>query len=370
MQNFISEKSILKSVKGSLGGEDYKEPLTVLIESLNHEANLNAIGRIALKYQISSHLKIRAKIFSYLEDNAFTKPSNPIFVIGLPRSGTTFLFNLLSLDPNYRSPLMWEMFFPFPLLQKKSISYKLRLKKADLLISFQKKLIPDLDVVHPINSTDPEECLLITPYSLKSLLYSYMANIPSYEDYLQQADKSSVYLWHSRFLGVLESMEKPTNWLLKDPNHIAHLSEIKSIYPEARFINIHRDPIESIPSICSLTEKTRRPFSQDVDKIVIGERTLAYWERALKKGKEAKDDIDKKDYLNLRFRDLVDNPLKQMELIYTHFGLNFSDKLRMDMTCYIDKFKSIKLTKHNYRLEEFGLNEDSVQNTVGKYLDF
>ena len=82
MQNFISEKSILKSVKGSLGGEDYKEPLTVLIESLNHEANLNAIGRIALKYQISSHLKIRAKIFSYLEDNAFTKPSNPIFVLG------------------------------------------------------------------------------------------------------------------------------------------------------------------------------------------------------------------------------------------------------------------------------------------------
>ena len=90
MQNFISEKSILNSVKGNLGGDDYKEPLSILIESLNHEANLNTIGRIALKYQISSHLKIRSKIFSFLEDNEFTKPSNPIFVIGLPRSGTTF----------------------------------------------------------------------------------------------------------------------------------------------------------------------------------------------------------------------------------------------------------------------------------------
>ena len=124
MNYLLSEKSLLSKIQGNLGEEDYKEPLSVLLDSLINEANLNLIGKIALRYQISTHLKIRSKIFEFVSNKELKKPASPIFVIGLPRSGTTYLFNLLSLDSNYRSPLAWEMFFPFPLIKQESIEYK------------------------------------------------------------------------------------------------------------------------------------------------------------------------------------------------------------------------------------------------------
>ena len=370
MKYLLSEKSLLSNFKGNLGEDDYREPLSFLLDSLNQEAKLNLIGKFALRYQIYNHLKIRSKIFEFINTKDLEKPARPVFVIGLPRSGTTYLFNLLSLDQGHRSPLVWEMFFPFPLVKIGSSQYNRRIKKTDLLMAFQRKLISGLDTVHPIQSTDPEECLLITPYSLKSLLYSYMARVPSYEDYLKEVDHTSVYLWHSRFLQVLESSNRPKRWLLKDPNHIRHLSEILSTYPEACFIQIHRDPLESIPSICSLTEKTRSPFTKNMDKKEIGKRNLAYWEGALAKGEKAKNKINKSQFFDVKFDEFINQPIEQIRLIYSHLGFNLEEKTERNMINYVEEFKKEEKIKHSYGLTEFGLSEESVQNALSKYLKF
>lgn len=367
----LSERSILNKVERNLGEEDYKEPLSILLDSLNNEANLSLIGKIALRYQISSHLKIRSKIFEFIRDKDLRSPSKPIFVIGLPRSGTTFLFNLLSLDSNHRSPLVWEMFFPFPLINKENKGgYKSRIKKANLMMGFQRKLIPEMDFIHPIKPTNPEECLLITPYSLKSLLYSYMARIPTYEDYLKHTDQKSVFLWHYRFLQTLESSGKPKRWLLKDPAHIGKLSEIISTYPDASFIQIHRDPAETIPSICSLTEKTRSAFSNNISKREIGSRTLAYWENALSKGEKEKDLIDRNKFIDIKFDDFVKDPLRQIELIYSQLGLILDRETKQKMNSFSKNQETEDQIKHRYDLNEFGLSTESVQNTLSKYLNY
>jgi hypothetical protein len=366
----LSEKSLLSKFKGNLGEDDYKEPLSMLLDSLNNEANLSLIGKTALRYQIKSHLKIRSKIFEFLEGKELEKPASPIFVIGLPRSGTTFLFNLLSLDSNHRSPLAWEMFFPFPIVEQNTKGYKRRVKKTDFMMFFQRKLIPGLDLVHPIQSTDPEECLLITPFSLKSLLYSYMARIPSYEDYLKQTDHASVFLWHSRFLQVLESFQRPKRWLLKDPGHIGRLHEILAVYPEASFIQIHRDPVETIPSICSLTEKTRRPFTKRINKNEIGARTLSYWEGSLAKGEKEKSNISQDKFINLKFEDFIVKPIEQIKVIYSQLDLNLDKETERKMVDFVQNFEKVEKAKHSYELSEFGLSKESVQNTLSKYISF
>ena len=370
MNYLLSEKSLLSKFKGNLGEDDYKEPLSILLDSLNNEANLSLIGKTALRYQIKSHLKIRSKIFEFLEGKELEKPASPIFVIGLPRSGTTFLFNLLSLDSNHRSPLAWEMFFPFPIVEQNTKGYKRRVKKTDFMMFFQRKLIPGLDLVHPIQSTDPEECLLITPFSLKSLLYSYMARIPSYEDYLKQTDHASVFLWHSRFLQVLESFQRPKRWLLKDPGHIGRLHEILAVYPEASFIQIHRDPVETIPSICSLTEKTRRPFTKRLDKNEIGARTLSYWEGSLAKGEKEKSNISQDKFINLKFEDFIVKPIEQIKVIYSQLDLNLDKETERKMVDFVQNFEKVEKAKHSYELSEFGLSKESVQNTLSKYISF
>ena len=370
MNYLLSEKSLLSKFKGNLGEDDYKEPLSILLDSLNNEANLSLIGKTALRYQIKSHLKIRSKIFEFLEGKELEKPASPIFVIGLPRSGTTFLFNLLSLDSNHRSPLAWEMFFPFPIVEQNTKGYKRRVKKTDFMMFFQRKLIPGLDLVHPIQSTDPEECLLITPFSLKSLLYSYMARIPSYEDYLKQTDHASVFLWHSRFLQVLESFQRPKRWLLKDPGHIGRLHEILAVYPEASFIQIHRDPVETIPSICSLTEKTRRPFTKRINKNEIGARTLSYWEGSLAKGEKEKSNISQDKFINLKFEDFIVKPIEQIKVIYSQLDLNLDKETERKMVDFVQNFEKVEKAKHSYELSEFGLSKESVQNTLSKYIIF
>ena len=370
MNYLLSEKSLLSKFKGNLGEDDYKEPLSILLDSLNNEANLSLIGKTALRYQIKSHLKIRSKIFEFLEGKELEKPASPIFVIGLPRSGTTFLFNLLSLDSNHRSPLAWEMFFPVPIVEQNTKGYKRRVKKTDFMMFFQRKLIPGLDLVHPIQSTDPEECLLITPFSLKSLLYSYMARIPSYEDYLKQSDHASVFLWHSRFLQVLESFQRPKRWLLKDPGHIGRLHEILAVYPEASFIQIHRDPVETIPSICSLTEKTRRPFTKRINKNEIGARTLSYWEGSLAKGEKEKSNISQDKFINLKFEDFIVKPIEQIKVIYSQLDLNLDKETERKMVDFVQNFEKVEKAKHSYELSEFGLSKESVQNTLSKYISF
>ena len=344
--------------------------MSILVDSLKNEASLNIVGRLALRFQIVNHLRTRSRIYKFISEDNLPRPARPIFVIGLPRSGTTSLFKLLSTDQNHRSPLVWEMFYPFPLVTAMSGKYKRRLQKTDLLMYLERKLIPGLDSIHPIHSTDPEECLLITTFSLRSLVYSYMARIPRYEDFLSNCDFTPAFLWHSRFIQVLESQNRPQRWLFKDPCHIGHLSEILTIYPDACFIHIHRDPVETIPSICSLSLKTRSSFSRENDKNEIGQRTLEFWEKALKKGTNERTEMNSDQFFDLRFNDFINEPIKQIESIYSHFGFDLDKQTKNNMISSIQQASKEDTDKHFYSLEEFGLSEKSVQDTLAKYLKY
>ena len=145
---------------------DYQEPLDILIRSINKEADLTFLGNLAVEYQIKEHLRNRSLISQAYNDVNSEKVSQPIIVIGLPRSGTTFLFNLLSKDLDNRSPLFWEMMKPLPLVNPKSFFEKSRIFRSDSILYIKEKFIPQFDNIHAISSDSPEECLLI-----KSLPY-------------------------------------------------------------------------------------------------------------------------------------------------------------------------------------------------------
>ena len=187
MNNPLNLENILNSIEGNLGEDDYLEPLEMLISSLNNEANLSYFGALGAKFQISNHLKIRAKLFDYVSSNELNEPSPPIFVMGLPRSGTTHLFNLLNQDDSHRSSLFWEIMYPLPLSPKRSFARRKKLLKVKLILYFKNKVIPGLNELHYMEASSPEECLLIKALSLRSLVYVYMANVPSYQTYIQKS---------------------------------------------------------------------------------------------------------------------------------------------------------------------------------------
>ena len=364
MNNQLDVSDILKSIKGDLGEEDYLEPLEILVKSLNNEANLSYFGSLGAKFQITNHLQTRAKIFDYVSSHELKQPSSPIFVIGLPRSGTTHLFNLLSQDTAHRSALFWEIMYPFPLSKKGSFSQRRKLFKADVVLYFKNKFTPGLDDLHYIESSSPEECLLIKTLSLRSMVYVYMANIPAYQDYIQKANFLPAFKWHKRFLQCLEVQEKPKRWLLKDPCHLEHLPEILKIYPDARFIHIKRDPSETIPSICSLTATVRSGFSSSIDKNLIGSETLQFWKNALVRYSNARDSIDSSRLIDVAYEDLITDPIGMMKKIYNNFNLDLDIKTENSMVNYLSKSSMGHKNKHAYTPEEFGLTKELIQNEL------
>ena len=364
MKDLLDLQSILDSVTGDLGEDDYLEPLKILLDALRNEAQLSFFGKLGARYQITNHLQTRAKVNEFLKNKDTEDPSSPIFVMGLPRSGTTFLFNILSKDKDHKSPAFWEMMYPLPLAKRGSFTEKKRIFIGKLVLLFKNFLMPGLNDVHPIEAESPEECILIKTLSLRSLVYVYMANVPTYQSFLNRENFLPAFIWHRRFLQCLEQNEKPKRWLLKDPCHLEHLPEILQIYPNAKFIHIKRDPSETIPSICSLTHKVRTGFSKNVDKISIGESSLNFWSSVLKKYSTDRLELDPNSIIDMKYEDLIADPIGEMHKIYNNFGFHLDTKVEEAMLDYINDSTRTHGGKHLYSAEEFGLTKNLIKQKL------
>ena len=368
-KNFFPSKNLVSlGSKRNLGENDYFQPLSLLIESLKKEADLSLFGSLSVAYLLNNQLRTRSKIFNYIKNTEVSEPSQPIFIMGLPRSGTTFLFHLLGLDKDHRSPYFWEILHTFPLTSSNSQKEKRRIKRTNFELSLLNNLIPEMKIIHPIHSNFPEECTLLTAFSMRSYSYIYIANVPSYENFLKKENFSPGFLWHSRFLQVLETKRKPLRWLLKDPNHVEHLPEIINQYPKARFIHIHRDPSESIASICSVTSKVRAGFSKKQNNFQIGSNTLDFWQNALEKYLDHKTIIPSDQIFDIQFQDLIKDPLKSIESIYSYFGFDLKENFIEGIIKFLKEPTKLKEGKHKYDLKDFGLNEILVRERMNKYI--
>ena len=180
----IRTKDMIGNLNGRLGEDDYSEPLEILIKSANKHNKFNLFGTFAFKNQLKDRLKMRCKLHNFMKDKALPSPADPIFVTGLPRSGTTFLFNILALDKNHRSPKYWEIMSPLP-LAKSNFDIKKREWKINAELKFARTIIPKLRSMHHIRAQTPEECELLATINVRSFVYMCMANVPEYVEYLE-----------------------------------------------------------------------------------------------------------------------------------------------------------------------------------------
>ena len=191
----VTVNKMLDGLDGHLGEDDYSEPLEILINSANKNNKFNLFGTFAFKNQLKDRLKMRSKLHNFMKDKDLPPPSDPIFVTGLPRSGTTFLFNLLALDKNHRSTRYWEIMSPLP-ITKSDFDIKRREWKINAELKFARTIIPKLRSMHHIRAQTPEECELLATINVRSFVYMCMANVPEYVEYLKDCSFESVFMWH------------------------------------------------------------------------------------------------------------------------------------------------------------------------------
>ncbi len=358
---------MIGNLGGHLGEDDYTIPLEILINSANKHNKFNFYGALAFKNQLKDRLKMRSKLNNFMKDKVLPPPADPIFVTGLPRSGTTYLFNLLALDINHRSPKYWEIMSPLPITES-NFALKKRIWKVNAELKFARTIIPKLRHMHHIRAQTPEECELLATINVRSFVYMCMANVPEYVEYLKDCSFDSVFVWHKKFFQMLELTGRPERWLLKDPSHIGHIPEILKTYPNARFINIHRSPMESIASFCSLTMNIRSAFSKNVDPEQIGDVILDFWQNSLNKGLVEKQKLSHEQIVDVSYSEFIENPLLIIKNIYKSFNLDIDIETENKMEQYLINQRNIKKQKHSYSLEEFGLSENKISNHLKDYI--
>ena len=221
-----------------------------------------------------------------------------------------------------------------------------------------------LDAMHKLRALSPEECEQFNTVTAKSVVYIYMSHLPNYRKFLMETDFTNVFEWHKKFFQILELSGRPKNWLFKDPSHIEHIPEILKIYPKARFVHIFRDPIKSITSTCSLTEKLWNGLCNQIDRELIGKQTVEFWENAILKNKEGRTLLDSTTNLDIDYADFIKDPIKTMENIYDFINKPFEESIKIKMESYIKNHKKHKHGKHDYKLKDYGLTEEIIEDRI------
>ena len=361
----IDLNSVLKKINLPLGEDDFKEPLSILLNDYSNASSLTRLGALTFENGIKEKLRARAKLLNFVNSNDLEEPSSPIIISGLPRSGTTYLFDLMYCFEEFRSPLTWELFEMMPVAQSQyQRAYKQL--KTELRLALFRALVPNLMNIHHMKSNLPEECQLITALDFKSISFAYSARVPNYQHFIGHCDYSSAFMWHKRFLQAMETTKKPNYWLLKDPCHIQHIEEILNLYPDAKFVFIHRNPIEVIGSISSLTFNLRSAFSKRVDSVGLGRELLLFWGHACNEFLTQRHQIPESNIVDINFLDFTNDPIGAIEVIFTKFNIDLNKETRERMLSFAEQKTQLSL-KHKYSLGEFGLNDDKVNKVFSTY---
>jgi len=353
-----------------------EEGLRKLVYSINNESNANPFGTLAVKGLIERLLYGRYMI----EKEMAAKPwiekqeiEQPVFIIGMPRTGTTILHATLHNDPDHRSPLAWECLLPYPAATPQTFHNNAQLKTIEKEFSQLFKLVPDFKRKHYMEADAPQECLGITALDFNSFQFSAQLYLPSYMDwFFEESDMLGTMRFHKRFLQYLQSGGvKGERWLLKSPVHLMRLPEIFEVYPDACIIMTHRGPADIVSSTASLISSVRTLYTDNEDPGVTGDEQAMIWSKYFNRFIESRKKLDREDQIiDLKFEDFVKDQVGVVRKIYEHFGWELDKGTVEKFKTFLDKNPKGKHGRHEYSLDDFNLEADKVNNLFSNYIEF
>jgi hypothetical protein len=262
---FLESTKLCAEARRRTGLEDFGDPpvepaLSVLVESLEKEADLHPLGRFLMRVHLRDLLELRLRLAEAWKDKLsaldHSSIEKPIFIIGMPRSGSTFLHELLTEDPEHRAPRVWEVMYPLASAPGQRDKAR-RIAKARACLWCFRKLAPRADAVYPMRAMTPHECVAIHSQTFLSQEFISTCTIPAYEAFLESTDLVPAYRHQQRFLQHLQLECPGKRWILKSPDHVRGLDELFSVFPDARIIQTHRNPLEVVKSSVDLTRVLR-----------------------------------------------------------------------------------------------------------------
>jgi len=354
-----------------LGDDAILEGLDVLVDAINREAKLTEAAQGRWAQQLTATLANRLQVEDWLArhpDLLDAPVEKPMFVFGLPRTGTTLTINLLNADPAHRSFLRWEAFNSAPPAAAGTLSSDPRYVAEQARLDMSLKYAPHISAIHHEDADSPTECQFAMAPSFCAQYYDSVLHVPSYQKWLFATSYLPAFRYHKRLLQLLQA-ENGGRWTLKNPWHPLFLEDLTTVYPDAQLVMTHRDPADVVGSACSLVYQVRKMFSADVDPVEVGrsqlrtfdlmiERMLAY--RA-KHGQDAIHDIQYDDQLR--------DPIGEMRKLYARFDAPLTAEAEAGMNAMLAANPQGKHGKHSYDLADYGLDRAQIHAHFKDYTD-
>ena len=344
-------------------------PFERLLEACDAEADLSLLGIRALRVDVLRFLRnlLRFEEFEAACPSVLSRPIQaPVFITGMPRSGTTFLHRLILQDPSTIAPRLFQLVYPHA-SRAGRFETALRRRWVGLQLAVFRMLSPEFNALHPVAVDAPEECTDITAHVFQSLRFESTYRVPSYSGWLQRHGLLHAYRFHRRFLQHLDADLPGRRWILKSPDHVFALDDIREVYPDARLVFIHRDPVRVLASVARLTEVLRRPFARSVDRVEVGRDVSASWVD----GAQRMSALSAGDnsVLHLHYQQIIRSPLDAVRAVYLHCNLVLTDEAEAHMRRWLGTSVNVSRPWREYSLAEFGLDPHLLRERFARYTD-
>jgi hypothetical protein len=348
---------------------DFLDGLEVLCDALDREAACTPEGRQGAHNGLVQSLVTQARVRRQRQRHpeiAAIPVEDPVFVIGFPRTGTTFLHNLLAQHPEFHCPDLWELLTPAG--GRDADAERTAIARARAYVDDYYCHAPDMPKVHPMDALRPDECQRLLGNAFRSPIYWIRYDVPSYARWLLGQDMRGAYAFHRIQLQHILWRRSGGRLALKDPFHIWHLDALAAVYPRARFLFLHRDPATSVVSTCALTRVARGGRSARRDPHGIGKFWLEHIEQALARVPEVRRAaIPAGAALDIRYDDLVAAPAETMARICGFLDVPMTDDARRHIRGFIAANPLQAKGVHLYGAEEFGLHPDDLRARFATY---
>jgi hypothetical protein len=369
----LLDEAVRRTGLSDFGGEAFREPYAIFVRALVEEAQLHPVGRLLARGDLRCWLENRLRLTqARRRDPAVGRERivAPLFITGLPRTGTSILHELLAQDPAHRVPLHWEVRCPCPAPEAASFESDPRIEAAQAELDLWCEIVPEYSAMHELGAKLPVECIQITAHEFRSDELAGRHVVPSYADWLARADPAPAFAFHRAFLQHLQSRHPREHWVLKAPSHLGVLPSLFAEYPDARVVVTHRDPLKVIPSVASILFATAWMRSDAVAaSAVLGWFTPELCQGRLDALSAWRDAgrVPAGQIFDVRYADLMARPLETLAGLYAHFGLSLGAPAEARMRAYLAGKPRGRHGEHRYALEHTGLERARERERFRSY---
>lgn len=362
----LDESELLRAAREATGLDDFgddwfREPLRVLLDAFENEARLTLLGRMIARSDVQRLLENRLRIEDHLHAHPEIDDETieaPIVVTGLGRAGTTFLHELLAQDPDNRVPMLWEMMYSVPPPEPSTYGTDSRIAASDREITLMDEIVPAFPSMQDVAGDLPNECIFLLAHQLTTDKFIGEFDVPSYMMWTSTHDLAPAYAYHARMLRLLQSRHRRKRWALKAPSHLHLLPTLFATYPDARLVVPHRDPLRVLGSLTNLMATLRWMRSDHVDYEAIVAAMSFGFHYQMENLSKLRDTgaIPNDQIVDVRYADLVADPIATVRKIYAAFEIEFTDAFDANLRARLASRPRSARAVHEYSFDDTGLD--------------